>query len=270
MMSLERPDGNDRGEPVSVSYPRPDVALVSFERPATRNAQDFESLELLAALIGEISESDKVRALVLTGTGTVFCAGSDLRSSPKRGNGILSYSARLRRAQAVIAALYACPKLVVAAVNGAAIGVGLSLALAADLIVAAESAYFRAGFYPVAQIPDAGAAWFLVQTLGRHRATQILLTDQKVSANDGEQWGMVAKVTTAEALIPEAVSMAGRIAAGSHDALQLTKAVLRQVASEPLLNTFDGEAVALALNNRSPEKRTVAARLRREHGAPKS
>lgn len=251
---------------LSLTYPRPEVALITFERPEIRNAVDFDSLEQLREVLRRLKdEQEEVRAIVITGRGTAFCSGSDQRTSPQRGTGILSYSARLEVAHDVLRLLYRIPKLVVAAVNGPAVGVGWSLSLASDLTIASETAYFWAGFYGVAQVPDAGAPWFLERLLGRHRATEVLLLNQPVGAQRALELGLINRVVAPERLLDEAVNLCSQVVAGSHDALMLTKTILRQAVGRSLEETFDSEAVILALNNHSPERAAAREAAAKRH-----
>jgi 2-(1,2-epoxy-1,2-dihydrophenyl)acetyl-CoA isomerase len=253
---------------VSLTYPRSGVALITLERPEIRNAVDFDSLkQLRETLLFLKDESEAVRAIVMTGRGTAFCSGSDQRTSPKRGSNILSYSARLEAAHEVLRLIYRMPKLVMSAVNGPAVGVGWSLALASDLTVASETAYFWAGFYGVAQVPDAGAPWFLERLLGRQRALEVLLLNEPITAKRAMEWGLVNRVVAPEKLIDETVNLCSQVVAGSPDALLLTKTILRQVVGQSLEETFDSEAVILALNNFSPEKAAAREAAAKRHKA---
>lgn len=251
---------------LSLTYPRPKVGLITFERPEIRNAVDFDSLEQLREVLLRLkNDQEEVRAIVITGRGTAFCSGSDQRTSPQRGTRILSYSARLEVAHEVLRLLYRMPKLVVAAVNGPAVGVGWSLALACDLTIASETARFRAGFYGVAQVPDAGAPWFLERLLGRQRATEVLLLNEPLAAQRALEWGLVNRIVAPESLVDEAVNLCSQVVAGSPDALLLTKTILRQVVGRSLEETFDSEAVILALNNYSPEKAATRDAAAKRH-----
>ena len=164
------------------------VATLTLNRPESLNALNSQlRRELLAALKG-IARDDAVRAVILTGEGRGFCSGADLRG----GSGERDFRAVLEREyNPLIRAIRELPKPVIAAVNGVAAGAGVSLALACDLVYAAEEATFIQAFIRIGLVPDSGSTRTLVRTLGRHRAAQLIFSGEPLTAAEAHAAGLV-------------------------------------------------------------------------------
>ena len=172
--------GTDR---LQVESPHEGVLLVTMNRPEARNAVSFEMWQGFSGLLDQLERETPVRALVLTGAGGTFSTGGDMKIPPARGEGALSPAARLEWGQRVIARLRRLPIPVIAAIEGGAWGIGWSLALACDLVFAAEDARFGAPFVNVGLAPDGGSCWLLGRQLGRRRPAELLLSGRNIDAS---------------------------------------------------------------------------------------
>jgi 2-(1,2-epoxy-1,2-dihydrophenyl)acetyl-CoA isomerase len=192
------------------------VGRLTLNRPETLNAwiPQFGS-ELRQVIEGEAAE-DSVRAVLITGAGRGFSSGADLKTGfDAAEDGMPDIRAELRDAyHPVIAGIRELRKPVVAAVNGPAVGIGCSLALACDLVAAAESAFFSLAFVNIGLMPDGGSTAFVPPSVGKARAFQMALLGERVPAPQALEWGLVNWVYPDERLIPEADALVERLAAG--------------------------------------------------------
>ncbi len=194
-----------------------DVAIIAFNDPATLNAAGVDTAEQLTHAFQAVSTGDKAaRAIVLTGEGRGFCSGANLSG---RGGG--SGEAPRGAGDALITHYNPLVKLIadlpipfVTAVNGAAAGVGCSLALLGDYIVAGESAYFLQAFRRIGLIPDGGSTWLLPRMIGRARAMEMTLFGERVLAAKALDWGMINRCVPDAELMPTALSIAHELAKG--------------------------------------------------------
>jgi 2-(1,2-epoxy-1,2-dihydrophenyl)acetyl-CoA isomerase len=164
----------------------------------------------------------------------------------------------------LVEALFGLGIPVVAAVNGPAAGAGASLALCADLVVAARSAYFLQAFVNIGLIPDAGATWLLPRLAGRARALEMMMFGERIGAEQALEWGLIARVVDDEFLLEEAVSLATRLAQGPTIALGLIRKLARESAHLPLTEALAAERAAQRRAGESDDfKAAVAAFLRK-------
>ena len=218
---------------VRVERPRESVALVTLDRPERMNAMAFDVMVPLREALEDVGRMNDVRVVVLTGAGRAFCAGADLVDAgfPPGIDGLALPSIARRSMQLledVVTAVRAMPQPVIAAVNGPAIGGGFCLALAADIRIASNEAYFRAaGINNGLTASELGLSWLLPRAIGTSRAAEVLLTGRDVSAEDASSYGLVSRVVDADALLDACYETADRIAAFSHVGVQLTKQTLR-------------------------------------------
>lgn len=227
------------------------VATLIFNRPDSLNALTPQMLEEGLAILEQIeagtgAAEGGVRALILTGVGRAFCAGADLAASGKtflgpreeRDLGALLEShyhpflQALRRSRAPI----------VAAVNGLAAGAGMSVALSADLIVAAEDAYFLQAFRGIGLVPDAGSTYLLPRRIGRARALELSLLGERLPARQALEWGLINRVTPPEAVLEEASALARRLADGP----PVAQALMRDLYDRSEQSNYDGQLAAEA------------------------
>lgn len=219
------------------------VATVVLDRPEKLNALDADMHRDLTRACAELDADEAVRAVVLTGAGRAFCAGGDVTGMGPRD--VVAGRARSRSHQRTVLALYNLEKPVVAAVRGAAAGFGMSLALACDLVVASESAYFLAAFKNVGIPPDGGAVYFLARHLGIARAKEIVYSARRVGAHEARELGIVAKVVPEEALEAEAQGLARELAASATHALVLAKKMFQFMCVPTLEMLLELEALAV-------------------------
>lgn len=219
-------------ECVLVERPRPQVALITLNRPERMNSMAFDVMVPLRETLHQISYDNAVRVVVLTGAGSGFSSGADHKSagSVPHVAGLTRPSYGLRSMELlddVILALRRLHQPVIAAVNGAAIGGGLCLALAADIRVAASGAYFRAaGINNGLTASELGLSYLLPRAIGASRAFEIMLTGRDVDAEEAQRIGLVSQVVERDDLLGVCYDMAERIAAFSRPGTELTKRTL--------------------------------------------
>lgn len=204
---------------------RDGIAVVLLDRPRYRNALCYESWTELSITLGGVVAYG-ARGVVLAGAGGFFSSGGDLKTGPARGSGPLGPAGRVEHAQRVMEQLKAVPVPTIAAVEGAAIGLGWSLALSCDLVVCASDAYFAAPFVARAVVPDGGLAWRLTQQLGRHRAASLLLRGIRLSAAEAERLGLVTDVVEPGSAIARARAIADELTQADAGAVEMTKRLI--------------------------------------------
>jgi 2-(1,2-epoxy-1,2-dihydrophenyl)acetyl-CoA isomerase len=194
------------------------VATVELNRPTALNAWNAQlGADLLTAL-RSAGEDDGVRSIVLTGAGRAFSSGADLRgfdseeATPDGRPNV--YKTLTERYHPIMRAIRDVPKPVLAAVNGPAVGIGCSLALCCDLIIAGESAYFLLAFVNIGLVPDGGSSLFLPSRVGMARATELSMLGERLPAAQALEWGLINRVVADEQLSSEAFALASRLAAG--------------------------------------------------------
>jgi 2-(1,2-epoxy-1,2-dihydrophenyl)acetyl-CoA isomerase len=195
------------------------AATIELNRPETLNAWNAQLGHDLLAAITAAAEDDDVRAVVITGAGRAFSAGADLRDLSTREERTPEGHPDVRkvlteRYHPIITTIRTMPKPVLAAVNGPAVGIGLSLALAADLVVAAESAYLLLAFVNIGLVPDGGSSLFVPARIGFARATEMAMLGERVSAAQALDWGLVNRVVADAAFAAEVAALRDRLAAG--------------------------------------------------------
>ncbi|MDV9171506.1 enoyl-CoA hydratase/isomerase family protein [Streptomyces sp. W16] len=237
------------------------VAYVTLNRPEALNAITPGQRELLIELLTQASASPGVRAVVLTGTGRGFCAGADLRAGSATGERVAGDVARTIRlgAQRLIAAVLDCEKPVIAAVNGTAAGLGAHLALACDLLLAAESAKFIEVFVRRGLVPDGGGAYLLPRLIGPQRAKELMFFGDTVTAADAERLGLVNRVVPDGELEKTAREWAQRLATGPTRAIALTKQLVNASLDSDRTTAFAAEAAAQEINMTTEDAREGVA-----------
>jgi 2-(1,2-epoxy-1,2-dihydrophenyl)acetyl-CoA isomerase len=198
-------------------FRRGGAAKLELNRPDRLNAWNTQfSADLLAA-VRAAGEDPGVRAVLITGAGRAFSSGADLREgiAERTGSGDPDVYGRLTgRYHPIITGIREMPKPVVAAVNGAAAGIGLSLALACDLVVAAESAYFLLAFVNIGLVPDGGSSLLVPARVGFARAAELAMLGERLGARQALDWGLINRVWPDEEFAARADELAGRLAAG--------------------------------------------------------
>lgn len=217
---------------VLVDKPRPHVALVTLNRPERMNSMAFDVMLPLRDALRELTHDNDVRAVVLTGAGRGFSSGADHKSagSVPHVDGLTRPTFGLRSMEVLDDVILGMRKMhqpVIAAVNGAAIGGGLCLALAADIRVAAADAYFRAaGINNGLTASELGLSYLLPRAIGSSRAFEIMLTGRDVTAEEAERIGLVSRRVPPGELLDTCYDIAERIAAFSRPGTELTKRTL--------------------------------------------
>lgn len=218
------------------------IATVTISQPAKQNAVSPAMWDLLAESFHALAANVAVRAIVLTGAGQAFCAGSDLGELDGSGN-VAGGVARLKRANRMVLAIHNCDKPVIAAVRGAAVGVGWSIALACDFAIAEEKARFIAGFIRIGLVPDGGAIWFLSRLLGVRRAKDITYRARAVGAAEALALGLVNEVVAEGGFDAAVRALAEDLAARPTHALGLTKRMFRDAVGPSLGSFLEAEEV---------------------------
>ncbi|WUG01665.1 enoyl-CoA hydratase-related protein [Streptomyces sp. NBC_00467] len=227
------------------------VSWITLNRPDAMNAVTWDQRERIIELLAAASEDPAVRAVVVTGTGKGFCAGADLRGTPSTGRdriaGDVARTIRLG-AQRLIAAVLDCEKPVIAAVNGTAAGLGAHLALACDLVLAAEGATFIEVFVRRGLVPDGGGAYLLPRLIGPQRAKELMFFGDALPAQEAERLGLVNRVVAADDLTKTARAWSERLAQGPTRALALTKQLVNASLDADRATAFAAEAAAQEIN----------------------
>ncbi|MGA9774637.1 MAG: enoyl-CoA hydratase-related protein [Candidatus Dormiibacterota bacterium] len=202
------------------------VTTLTLNRPQRLNALDRELCLALIAAVEEVAADPGCRCLVLTGAGRAFCAGQYLGKGgddqlPEDIEGLIR-----ERYTPLVLGLRRLPIPVLAAVNGLATGAGLSLALAADLRICSDAAWFSCGFAQIGLVPDSGATYFLPRLLGPSLALHLALTGERLSADQALRAGLVTRVTPADSFAAEVGRFSEELAAGATSALGMTKELI--------------------------------------------
>ena len=194
------------------------LATVTLNRPQALNAWNAQLGSELLAAVERVAADDEVRAVVITGAGRAFSSGADLKDpggGATRPDGRPDvYRVLTERYHPIMHAIREMPKPVVAAVNGPAAGIGCSLALCCDLIVAAESSYFLLAFANIGLVPDGGSSLFLPTRVGMARATELSMLAERLPAAKALEWGLINRVVADAQLGAEVGALAARLAAG--------------------------------------------------------
>jgi len=252
-----------------LTRPAPSVALATLSRPQRRNAITFEMFDEFVALQQEIDADPTVRVLVLTGEGRGFCAGLDLDLAAHLpampAAEMLAGQEHWARSITGFARMHTP---VIAAVNGAAAGAGMALALAADIRIASSAARFNAAFVRIGLSGgDVGTSYLLPRLVGLGRATEILLTGRFVEAAEALRIGLVTEVTGQEALLDRALATAALIVGNSPVGIQLTKQVIGTNVDAPSLEAaliVENRNQVLATRTTDMAEALVAFREKRE------
>jgi len=223
------------------------VATVTLDRPGTRNACSMDMWLAIRDAFREIGASD-ARVVVLSGANGDFCSGADVVTS-SGGEGFAgSYLTAMRLLGDCVMAVHDCPIPVVVKVDGVSIGAGFGLALAGDLLWCSDRSRFSAIFAKLGLSLDFGTSWLLVQRIGVHRAKELSLTAEMLTADRAEVMGFVNAVLPAEELDAAVEAVTERIASGPPLALSMTKRMLDNAAYSSLAGSLETEAIAQNVN----------------------
>ena len=229
---------------------RDSVAIITLNRPKVRNALGNTITPALRQMIRDRGEDPDVGALLLTGSGTAFCAGGDVKgmgaSLIKKETTREQKISHLKEGQRTLTgSLRSLRKPTVAAIPGPAAGAGLAIALACDIRIAARSAFITTGYANVGLSGDYGISWMLTQLVGTARARELMFTADRLEAKECERIGLINRVTSDTTLHEEAFSLAKRLANGPRIALEHMKNNLDDALTQPFLTALDREAERL-------------------------
>lgn len=236
------------------------IATITFNRPEKRNAMSDELRTEFIDALERVAADKRIRALVLTGAGKGFCAGGDIAGMQRRlespaGEVAFNGWHRQQRVHHTQALLHTMPKPVIAAVNGAASGLGADTALACDFIIASEWASFSWSYIHRGIVPDGGGMYFLPRRVGLPKAKELIFTGRKVDADEALALGIVDRKTTAEQLVADAQAWAAELSKGSSTALALSKTILNQSFELPAQQVFAQGSQAQGICYTSTEHR---------------
>lgn len=230
------------------------VRVLVFDRPDRRNAMVPEMMEELAALARSTNRDGDVRALVLTGAGTAFCVGADLKWLASRTDPAEGISRLVAAHHAAVKELREVGVPVVAAINGPAAGGGISLALAADYRLAGMGATFTTAYFRLGLTPDGGNSIFLARAVGVARAMELLVTNRTLSAVEAQAWGLVNTVVPTGRLQADALAAAQSVAelCVPRETLLTTRALLDSSSGRSLEEQLTAEEQAMVEAARRP------------------
>jgi 2-(1,2-epoxy-1,2-dihydrophenyl)acetyl-CoA isomerase len=223
------------------------IATITLNRPERMNAC---SLEMAGEINDAVSSLEGARCLIMTGAGRGFCSGADLsaRGSRSISGGEGSYIALTRHYNPLMVNLARLNMPIITAVNGAAAGVGCSIGLCGDFVIAGKSGYFLQAFVNIGLVPDGGASWMLPRLVGKARATQMMMLGEKIGADQALDWGMIYKVVEDAELQAEARVLAARLANGPTVAYATMRKniliAMENSYSEQLLAEAEGQRIA--------------------------
>ncbi|MFA5523798.1 MAG: enoyl-CoA hydratase-related protein [Tissierellales bacterium] len=238
------------------------VALLAFNRPEAKNALRPQDRVELGSILNDLAKRADVRAVVLSGRGDIFCAGADLKaasgfnvSHPRNTTWSL-----LHDVQPALECITRMDKPVIAAINGPAIGVGMSFALACDLMVMDKSTYMMLPFINLGLVPDGGAAWLLQRRVGYARMFESICDARKLDAETCKEWGIANKLSEPGEAVETAMTWAKKLAASAPTAMALTKRLARLAVTNRLEESLTLEAEFQGVCGASAEtKEAVAA-----------
>ncbi|WP_269713676.1 crotonase/enoyl-CoA hydratase family protein [Caulobacter sp. NIBR2454] len=231
------------------------VAILTFNRPDSLNALGAPGDgDQVAAACEAINRDPQVRCVVLTGAGRAFSAGGDVKAMKAKegafaGGGIAirdNYRTNIHR---IVRSIYGLEVPAIAAVNGAAVGLGCDVACMTDIRIASDQARFGVTFLKLGIIPGDGGAWLLPRTVGMSRAAELLFTGDIIDAKTAGEWGLVSKVVPHETLMGEAMALAEKIAQQPPHALRLAKSLLKQGQTASYDTIMEMSAAAQALSH---------------------
>jgi 2-(1,2-epoxy-1,2-dihydrophenyl)acetyl-CoA isomerase len=223
------------------------AATIELNRPDALNAWNAQLGDDLLTALQAVADDDGVRAVVLTGAGRAFSSGADLRDLSGQERRTAEGQIDVRRVlteryHPIITTVRTMPKPVLAAVNGPAVGIGLSLALAADLIVAADSAYFLLAFVNIGLVPDGGSSLFVPARVGFARAAEMAMLGERVPAAQALQWGLINRVVADAEFGTEVQALRDRLASGPTRSYAGTKRQLNHWLYSRMDEQLDFEA----------------------------
>ncbi|MGA7711538.1 MAG: crotonase/enoyl-CoA hydratase family protein [Rhizomicrobium sp.] len=228
------------------------VATLTINRPETRNALGEEGDgALFSEAAAKINADPDLRCAILTGAGTAFSAGGNIKAMREKSGAFAGSPEDIRQGyrggiHKMVRALWGIEVPLIAAVNGAAIGLGNDVACLADIRIAASNAVFGATFLKIGLVPGDGGAWILPRTIGMSRAAELFFTADTIDAATALQWGLVSKVVAPEALLAEARALAAKICRQPPGVLRMTKKLMRDAIGSDFEKIMEASAALQA------------------------
>jgi 2-(1,2-epoxy-1,2-dihydrophenyl)acetyl-CoA isomerase len=224
------------------------VAILRLDDPATMNALSPAVKSGMEQHVPRLIADENVRCIVITGTGKAFCAGGDIRSmQDKERRKAPAVRLRMKPTHAWSRALLDCDKPVITAVNGAAVGGGLAMALLGDIVIASTNAYFLGGYARLGALPDLGLLQTLVWAVGSLRAKEIIMLNRRYSAEEAAAIGLCNRVVPPDRLMPEVLAAAHEIADGPREMMAMSKDMMKRAFENSVEEFFEREAVGQAI-----------------------
>jgi 2-(1,2-epoxy-1,2-dihydrophenyl)acetyl-CoA isomerase len=218
------------------------ISKIILNRPEVLNSFNNKMANELRQALIEANEGKAIRAILITGSGKAFCAGQDLLEAAPPGEDLADLGKIIDECyNPIIKLLRSIEKPIVCAVNGIAAGAGANIALACDIVVAAENAAFLQAFSKIGLVPDSGGTYFLPRLIGLPRAAALMMLGEKISANDAMKMGMIYKVFPDADLETESLKLTAKLAALPTKALGLTKKALNESFNNNLIQQLDLE-----------------------------
>ena len=218
------------------------VAVVTLNRPDKLNSFDGALRRELLLAVREVNADDSVRVVVLTGAGRAFSAGADLADMPEDRTSFRVEDQLNGEYKPALLEIHEASKPWISAINGACAGIGSALGMVCDLTVMAEDAYIYQAFTAISLVPDGGATWHLVNTLGRKRAYEVIATGEKISASKCLDWGLCNRVVPADRLLEESLAWAEELAGKAPLSLRHAKRAVKLAGNSDLAETVSHEA----------------------------
>jgi 2-(1,2-epoxy-1,2-dihydrophenyl)acetyl-CoA isomerase len=231
------------------------VATITLNRPDAANAMIRELTPELADAALSCDVDPDVRAVLITGAGKMFCAGGDVKAFAAQDDLSAYITEMLTHLHIAVSRLRRMAPPVIAAVNGVAAGAGMSLALACDIVLAAESARFTMAYTRVGLSPDGSATYSLPRIVGPKRALDLILTNRLLFAQEAADWGIVSRVVPDDQLLDEARQLATQLASGPTAAFGRSKKLLERAWTETLETQMEAEGRAIADSTRTADAR---------------
>lgn len=223
------------------------ICLIKLNRPEERNALSILLMQELEDVFRKIGRDDQIKAVILTGEGSVFCAGGNLRNrNSNTTRNLLDDRKIVKNGQKLIREMLNLEKPIIAAVNGAAVGAGFSLALACDLVLASRSTFFTQSFALRGAIPDLGSIHFLTQLLGTYRTKELMFLGERMTADKACQLGIVSEVVNDDSLLDSAFALAEKLAKSSSVSIGLIKQLVNQNVNHNFEESLELEAFGQA------------------------
>jgi len=235
---------------------RDNVAHITLNRPEAANSINEEMGKDLMHAALRCDEDPEIRAVLISGAGKIFSGGGDLKAFSAKGNQLPYHVKEITTyLHAAMSRLTRMDAPVVAAVHGAVAGAGMSIAIACDIVVAAETTRFMVAYTRAGLVPDGSSTYFLPRIVGLKRALELTLTNRMFSAQEALQWGLVTRVVPDNELLTQASAIAVQLAAGPTRAYGISKRLLHSGWTETLETQMENESQAIANSARTADAR---------------